>query len=179
MIHPWQLGSSPGGSESGPRGIRIHPWGSGSDPGGGQDPAPASGPGPRGQDPILERGGRTTTLKDALPLCIPHCRGNWPLAWLQRTRTGPGESSASPAVPILVPVGCWATLRSRCSWSFASTWFSSSVNKVITFSVPDNPTPASTCCRMASWSSSSPNRCGDGDNEGDRDVVGEWGRSGG
>lgn len=74
-----------------PQGVRIHPWGSGSDPRGGQDPAPASGPGPRGQDPILERGGRTTTLKDALPLCILHRRGNWPLACLQRTRTGPGE----------------------------------------------------------------------------------------
>lgn len=84
MIHPWQSGSNP--RESG-----SIPGDQDQTPGGGQDPAPASGPGPRGQDPILERGGRTTTLKDALPLCILHRRGNWPLACLQRTRTGPGE----------------------------------------------------------------------------------------
>lgn len=81
--------------------------------------------------------------------------------------------SASAAVPI--PAGCWDTLRSRCFWSSASTWFSSSASKGITYSDPGSPTPASTCCRTASWSCSSPSRCGDGDRMGT--GVG-WGHHG-
>jgi hypothetical protein len=50
------------------------------------------------------------------------------------------------------PTGCWATSRSRFSWSCAGTWSSSAWARVTMSSGRANQMPASMWFRMGSWS---------------------------